>query len=107
MPNKPRSPCSFGRCPDRAVGRTGRCEVHQRKPVKDRRPNANQRGYGAAWQKLRLMQLAREPLCGVCLEHLVTEPATEVHHKTPLNEGGTNDVGNLQSLCRSCHERTK
>ena len=27
----------------------------------------------------------------------------EVHHRKPLSEGGTNDLGNLVVLCRGCH----
>ena len=27
----------------------------------------------------------------------------EVHHKTPLEAGGTNDPCNLVTLCRGCH----
>ena len=27
----------------------------------------------------------------------------EVHHLEPLHKGGSNDVGNLVALCRSCH----
>ena len=27
----------------------------------------------------------------------------EVHHLTALKEGGSNDLTNLESLCRDCH----
>ena len=27
----------------------------------------------------------------------------EAHHARPLSEGGSNEVGNLQTLCRGCH----
>ena len=27
----------------------------------------------------------------------------EVHHRIPVSQGGTNDVENLQVLCRGCH----
>lgn len=27
----------------------------------------------------------------------------EIHHVTPLSEGGTNAITNLQVLCRNCH----
>ena len=29
--------------------------------------------------------------------------ALEVHHVVELQNGGTNDLGNLRALCRSCH----
>ena len=31
--------------------------------------------------------------------------AEQVHHVLPLSEGGSNDEGNLMSLCKSCHSR--
>jgi 5-methylcytosine-specific restriction protein A len=107
MPNRPRSPCSFARCPGRAIGITGRCADHPRKPQPENRPNAAQRGYGGTWQKLRLMHLARYPLCETCGEDNITEGATEVHHVIPLGDGGSNATDNLQSLCKSCHSRIK
>ena len=27
----------------------------------------------------------------------------EIDHKTPLYKGGTNDINNLEALCRNCH----
>lgn len=32
-----------------------------------------------------------------------SESDLEVHHRTPLSEDGTNDLENLQTLCRPCH----
>jgi len=32
-------------------------------------------------------------------------PATTVHHKVKLADGGTSDWSNLQALCRECHSR--
>lgn len=29
----------------------------------------------------------------------------EVDHKTPLRDGGTNDIDNLWLLCRDCHKK--
>lgn len=30
----------------------------------------------------------------------------DVHHIKPLSRGGTNDLANLETLCRHCHETT-
>lgn len=30
----------------------------------------------------------------------------EVHHRIPVYQGGSNDVENLQILCRGCHIET-
>jgi 5-methylcytosine-specific restriction protein A len=71
----------------------------RRSPTKDTRPSASDRGYGANWRRLRLMVLNREPLCRKC-----QRPATVVDHIRPLNDGGPNDLDNLQPLCKRCHD---
>jgi 5-methylcytosine-specific restriction protein A len=58
----------------------------------------------AWWQKLRLAVLAREPLCRSCATSGRVTPATELDHIVPVAKGGTDDVLNLQPLCRACHE---
>ena len=58
--------------------------------------------YGPAYQRLRRAVLERDgwrcqqPDCG-------RRGRLEVHHIRPLESGGTNDLGNLQTLCRACH----
>jgi 5-methylcytosine-specific restriction protein A len=55
---------------------------------------------GWAWQRLRRRILDRDHhrcRCGA--------RATRVHHVIARNEGGTNDPGNLRSLCDACHDR--
>lgn len=63
------------------------------------------RGYGTAWDKLRLRILTRD--CGLCVpcstKGLVTQ-ATQVDHITPKSKGGTDDESNCQSICVPCHE---
>ena len=66
----------------------------------DDRPSACKRGYGRKWQRLRKMKLARRPMCECC-----GSPANEVDHVIALSAGGTNEMDNLQSLCKSCHSR--
>ena len=36
-------------------------------------------------------------------ERRVHRDAVQVDHVTPLAEGGSDDVANLQALCASCH----
>jgi 5-methylcytosine-specific restriction endonuclease McrA len=43
--------------------------------------------------------IRRHPLCQRCERAF----AVEVHHLKPISQGGTNDPGNLQSVCRQCH----
>ena len=65
----------------------------------------HERGYGAAWDKLRRFILARDKhQCQACLVKHRYTPATEVDHITPKAKGGTDDAENLQALCRSCHQ---
>ena len=33
----------------------------------------------------------------------ILDASYEVDHITPLYKGGTNDLNNLQALCRNCH----
>ncbi len=111
MPYKSLRPCSSPGCPE--LVRSGRyCQqhkkVHQRRYDKQRGTSA-QRGYGANWRKLRKMVLARDPICedpfGLHEKYNEVVSANEVDHIIPLKNGGTNEMGNLQALCRSCHSR--
>ena len=69
------------------------------------RVSACRRGYGRTWQKLRIMQLNREPLCEWCKAKGRTTPGHDVDHIVPLNDGGQHELSNLQTLCKSCHSR--
>jgi len=74
---------------------------HNPRPAQGRRtdrPSPHRRGYGRAWEKIRLAILREEPLCRGC-----QGPATCVDHIQPLKQGGTNHKTNLQPLCVSCH----
>jgi 5-methylcytosine-specific restriction protein A len=61
--------------------------------------------YGARWRKVREMYVKISPLCEMCEAEGRVVPVEEVHHKIPLDKGGTDDFGNLMSLCKSCHSR--
>lgn len=87
------SACLEPGCP--AIVRTARCPVHTR----DIRPNAAQRGYGSAWEHIRLEVLRQEPYCRKC-----GAPSMTVDHIVPLRQGGTNARYNLQALCKRCHD---
>ena len=63
------------------------------------------RGYGYAWTKTRARVLRRDKgLCQACLTEGRVTAATEVHHVRAKADGGTDDEGNLTSICRPCHE---
>lgn len=64
---------------------------------------------GSRWMKIRLRILRRDMgLCQECYRNGRTHgliPSTcETDHVIPLEDGGSNDDDNLQSLCHSCHE---
>src|SRR4051812_6384168 len=63
-----------------------------------REPSAAKRGYDNDWRKVRTAHLAAVPYCIRCGDR-----ATEVNHRVPKAEGGTNAHSNLESLCRACH----
>jgi 5-methylcytosine-specific restriction protein A len=99
-PWRPATPCGHPGCSAHAVLGTGRCEVHKR----DRwvnRLSVTERGYGHAWRKVRERILVRDQhTCTSC-----GQPASQVDHLVPKHKGGTDDEGNLVSLCRRCHDR--
>jgi 5-methylcytosine-specific restriction protein A len=68
------------------------------------RGTANERGYDADWQRLRLAVLSREPFCRRCAAEGRTTGATLVDHIVPIRAGGARlDDANLQPLCVLCH----
>lgn len=69
------------------------------------RTSRHLRGYGYAWEKLRLRILARDKhLCQACKRKGRVTAANHVDHVKPKAQGGTDDEGNLQSLCAPCHD---
>ncbi len=59
---------------------------------------------GRALQRLRGALFQAEPLCRLCAQQDLVTEATERDHVIPLAEGGEDDPGNTQPLCRACHE---
>jgi 5-methylcytosine-specific restriction protein A len=61
----------------------------------------------AAWHAKRLRVLVRdaftcqEPVCG----RVVSDREAHVDHVIPLEDGGSDDEGNLLCRCSSCHGR--
>jgi len=95
-PWKPATPCSRPLCPHRKP-----CPVHGSGKWDKDRPSAQERGYGHAWRKIRERVLTRDRrTCTSC-----GQPATQVDHVTPKHKGGSDDAGNLVSLCRDCHDK--
>ena len=69
------------------------------------RRSRHERGYGTAWDKLRIVILRRDKyLCQPCVRDGYTTTAQEVDHIIPKAKGGTDDEDNLQSICTPCHK---
>jgi 5-methylcytosine-specific restriction enzyme A len=74
----------------------------------DARVSPSQRGYDAAWKRVRRKFLRANPLCVACLSKSppLLVPATEADHVVALSKGGRRlDTANLQALCKACHAR--
>jgi 5-methylcytosine-specific restriction protein A len=81
--------------------------VSQRAPRKawqHERKSRHERGYGMTWERLREQVMRRDMrLCQPCLRKNRVTPAHAVDHIIPKAKGGTDDLDNLQAICRSCH----
>ena len=98
-PNVVRSRLQKGYCDEHADKRTGWAKTQERKG------NTTERGYGHAWRKLRAQVLERDGyLCQACKAKGRITPATDVDHIVNKASGGTDDIDNLQALCRACHK---
>lgn len=109
MPKKPKRPCRYPGCSSLAEDGEQYCPAHKKRMQQHydhftRGYNGHKR-YGSQWRKIRTRYVKKHPLCEECLKHRRYVPVEEVHHIKPISEGGTNDEGNLMSLCRSCHEK--
>jgi 5-methylcytosine-specific restriction enzyme A len=64
---------------------------------------------GDQWQKIRKLVLMRDAgICQVCKAKGQLTIGSEVDHIEPLNNGGSNELYNLQLLCADCHaEKTR
>jgi 5-methylcytosine-specific restriction protein A len=69
MALKPGRPCKAPGCPRLANSQTGYCATHDQQAKRQadtQRPNANQRGYNASWQRRRIPYINQHPLCWYC-----------------------------------------
>ena len=107
MPDPLPRRCNYPGCGERTLERY--CPLHKTLVAREynqtrRRPDSN-KIYGRRWRTIRNLYIARHPLCELCEAAGRLIPATEVHHKIPIDDGGTHADDNLQALCKSCHSR--
>jgi 5-methylcytosine-specific restriction protein A len=107
MPIKPRHPCSYPGCPELTYERY--CPKHRRSIDQAynlyQRDKTTKKYYGRSWELVRTVYINEHPFCEQCLKGGKFTKTEEVHHKIPLSKGGTHDMRNLMSLCKSCHSR--
>ncbi len=109
MPQRARRPCAKPGCA--ALANEGRyCAEHQPAAKReDVRATANQRGYDARWQRLRLRILKRDPVCvdpfGIHAKRGEVVPSVDVDHIIAKRNGGRDEESNLRGLCHSCHSK--
>ena len=81
-------------------------ERDRKREIDTRRGTAKERGYDAAWRKVRDLKLAQEPRCEVHLELGKVVPATVVDHISSIEERPDLRLvlSNLRSMCKPCHD---
>lgn len=117
MPISPPKPCSA--CGVLVRDGSARCELHkvrQGQFADRQRGSRHERGYGAAWDRIRERILKRD--CGICqceeckaLNRL--RSATQVDHRVNKAEwkrvhgslAGVDDDSNLRAINVECHKR--
>lgn len=83
-----------------------RVQKRQHGAAHDRqRPSASQRGYDAAWRKLRRLIMAERPLCVDCLAEGLVKVGEAVDHIIPIEQRPDLrlDPNNLAVRCHSHH----
>ncbi|WP_071890829.1 HNH endonuclease [Enterobacter sp. ODB01] len=99
--------CRKRGCPGTTTDRSGYCPQHLNEGWQQhqRGQSRHQRGYGSKWDRLRPIVLDRDKyLCQECLRNGRYTPAETVDHIKPKAHGGTDDLSNLESICRGCHK---
>ena len=109
MPYQAPRPCTHKQCNGLVRGGVcNRCGSQRRDKDRthdDHRGTAHDRGYGSTWQKVRLMQLAQQPLCQDCQAEGLVMIGVEVHHIKAKRNGGDDSFDNLMTLCKSHHSK--
>lgn len=61
---------------------------------------------GRPWRRLRERILQRDSyVCQACAREGRVQIAHEVDHIVNIAAGGTDDPGNLEAICRDCHQK--
>lgn len=82
-----------------------RTERQRKADIDKGRGTAAERGYDAAWRKLRAEFIAANPLCVDCLDQGRVTPTEEVDHVVSIRQRPDLRLvwSNLRALCRTHH----
>jgi 5-methylcytosine-specific restriction protein A len=69
--------------------------------VLDTKAGSTERIRGHAWMDIRRRILLRDKFACQCCG--LVRMDNEIDHTIPLEQGGSNDDDNLQTLCKGCH----
>lgn len=111
MAIRPQRICRAVACKELHRNANGYCEQHQEQAAAwntSRKGSAADRGYGAAWRRLRVQVLRRDGWrcrCNDCVSTGRVREASEVDHIIPKFEGGTDEPSNLQAINPECHKK--
>ncbi|HCQ48829.1 MAG TPA: endonuclease [Achromobacter sp.] len=104
-------PCRHRGC-SALVRISGFCDEHAADAIGWKRSHLRgsrrERGYGPEWDRLRSLILKRDRhlcQCCDCVNTARVLPATEVDHRIPKSEGGTDAPDNLCAINSDCHKR--
>jgi 5-methylcytosine-specific restriction protein A len=105
MASAPTRRCT--RCRQLVQGQCQGCKPKSQANYDKHRGKVAERGYGARWQRARLVQLQREPLCRECSKQGKLTAASVVDHIVPHRGDQVLfwEWENWQSLCAACHNR--
>ena len=105
MPRKLRKPCKYPGCPKLTNGQF--FETHAKQDVREyekyRRNPETRKRYGREWKHIRDRYITAHPLCELCQKNGQLNPATQVHHISPVKDSYDNSESNLMSLCAAHH----
>lgn len=109
MPRKIKKACRKQGCGAVTTDKGGycaKCKTTEAGWVKHSKGKSDtERGYGWSWRKHRLKVLERDNyLCRHCLAEGRAVAGNQVDHILPKSQGGTNDLSNLQTLCKKHHD---
>ena len=109
MPTKLKTRCRQIGCSELTNNKAGYCDKHKAQTGYrlQRRDAAEQQFYSSRrWREASIAKRQRDPFCERCQRNGKITPATLVHHKVPIKDGGDPFAwDNLEAICKSCHSK--